>query len=258
MLQPVWTLVLAAAALAQSPDSGNIVRHGATATLSIDAARPLHAALALVENYGIEVNAEDPPYLYPGDLRYLTIASPEGDSNIRVLAPKGGRLEVSYPVSPDGRPLDIDGLIGRIVETYNRDFPFRYRLDRSHGAYTFIPVAARDGEGNLRPIAPLLDLDISIPVGYRGTEDALDMVGERLSAQVPVHIACCGSRANALVLHRRWSKPQPAMQGEAREVMAGLLRSAPIRYHWLVRYDPANSGWVIDVESVPPAPSRQR
>lgn len=111
-------MLCCASLLAQNPEAGHIERYGDRSTLTVDSPRPLDsAAITLAETYGIRVNVEDPPYLYKGDvLEFMEQISLSSRSHV---IPRGGRLEVSFASGPDRLPVDIPGLLQKLVDTAN-------------------------------------------------------------------------------------------------------------------------------------------
>ena len=95
----VALIAWAIAAAAQSPQSGQIIRSGQEAKLTVDSPRPLDsAAITLAQEFGIVMNAEDPQYLYSGDFKDVTAeVSRVPNPRRRILVPKGGKARGAVP-----------------------------------------------------------------------------------------------------------------------------------------------------------------
>lgn len=92
---------------------GRIEWHGDTAQLIAGGGWPLHvAALTLSSCLGISVSAEDPHYLWLGDL--LDVTAPQWlakHPDRHVYAAKPGKVSVSFRADDDGLPVDIAKLL---------------------------------------------------------------------------------------------------------------------------------------------------
>src|SRR5438477_83425 len=105
-----------ALAFAQNPEAGRVERNGDQATLIVECPRPVDsAAITLAQEFGIRVNVEDPPYV--------------------------------YSVRSDGIPTDIHGVVRKLAETANAQFPFGYRFDVDGNWFTLVPTHTRDRLG---------------------------------------------------------------------------------------------------------------
>ena len=98
------------------------------------------------------------------------------------LIPKGGRLEVQFGSRPDGAPEDMQGLLQRLVDRANEQFPFRYRLDVAGDSFSLVPTHTRDLLGHVVEIIPLLDRRITIPLGNRTVAETINLMTAQLSA----------------------------------------------------------------------------
>ena len=230
----------AIAASGQSSESGQIIRNGQEAVLTVDSPRPLDsAAITLAEEFGIATNAEDPQYLYSGDLKDVTAeVARVPNPRRRILVPKGGRLEVQFRVRPDGSPEDVRRLLQSMIDAANSQFPFAYRLDIDGDAFTFVPTRTRDGLGNVIDVTPLLDRRVTIPAGRRTVLETVKRMTDALSAQTGIHIGCCQAGVGGYP----WGMEEITFEARdepARVVLMRLIRSAPGRYYWLMRCDPS-------------------
>jgi hypothetical protein len=131
-------LLLAASGLgvtAQQSDLAIIERHGEHATLTVDTFRPLDAiATRLEEEFGLVVSAEDPFYMFSGDMIDISVEVPRVRSG--TLVPRRRRLEIHFSLkNSDGSPLDARELLKNVIDTANAHLPFAYRLDVDGGEF---------------------------------------------------------------------------------------------------------------------------
>src|SRR5882672_1014769 len=168
----------AAVAFAQSPEAGRIQRAGDRSKIIADSGRPLDsAAIALAATFGMNVSVEDPPYIFQGDVKDVTteVARTPNPSR-RVFIPKGGRLEVDFPVGADGFPSDGRELIDKLVQHANAQFPFAYRIQSNGRGYVLVPTRTRDAAGQIVEITPLLDRLVTIPFGTRTVAETANLM----------------------------------------------------------------------------------
>jgi hypothetical protein len=256
-----WFLTTAAV-WAQDPELGHIDISSHEAVLTVDSGRPLDSvAKTLAQRYGIIVNSEDAEYLYSGDMKDVTAEVVRTmRPGLRVFVPKGGHLEVRFPVKADGSPQDLRGLLQAVIDAANAQFPFAYRLDVDGDAYTFIPTTTRDAQGRVIGLPALLDRKITIPLGTRSIIEHARLMTDALSAQTGFHISCCQS----VIAGFPWGMDNIAFEARdepARSVLLRLIRSVRGRYYYLERCDPVSPGrptWCfINVQGFPPELSPQ-
>jgi len=111
---------------------GRIEWHGSTAQLVVAGSWPLHmAALTLSSCLGISVSAEDPRYLWLGDL--LDVTAPQfaaNHPNQHAYAAKPGKVVVSFEIGRDGLPIDTTKLLEDAVDQVNQQQPWHFRLQQ--------------------------------------------------------------------------------------------------------------------------------
>lgn len=229
---------------AQSPETGRIDREGDESTLIVDSPRPLDsAALTLARQFGILVSAEDPRYEYAGDIKDVTAeVSRFPNPTKRVLVPKGGRLAVRFPVTADGAPQDVRGLLQSLVDTANAQFPFSFRLDADGDAFAFVPTRSRDTQGHAIEVEPLLDRRVTIALATRSIAETANLMAAGLSAQTGLRVSCC----QGVVAGIPWGLKQIPFEAHdepARSVLKRLIASEGGAYFWLERCDPLPSTW---------------
>lgn len=252
----VTCLLATVAVWAQDPELGRVEVSSREAVLTVDSPRPLDsAAKTLAHRYGILINSEDPAYSYSGDMKDVTAETVRTmRPGLRVLVPKGGHLEVRFPVTPDGSPQDVRGLLQAVVDAANAQFPFAYRLDVDGDAYTFIPTTTRDAQGRVIGLPALLDRRITIPPGTRRILEHANLMTDALSAQTGFQISCCQGVAAGYP----WGMDTVAFEARdepARSVLLRLIRSVRGRHYYLVRCDPVSpgrpTGCFINVQGFP-------
>jgi hypothetical protein len=241
-------LWIAAVLLAQSPEEGQIRRAGSQSILTVNSPRPLDAAaMTLAQHFGIRVSVEDPPYIFQDDVKDVTaeVARTQNPPR-RVLIPKGGRLEITFPVGADGFPSDTRELLEKLVRQANAQYPFAYRLESTEGRYTLIPTRMRDALGNGIEITPLLDRRVTIPPGTRTIIETAALMADALSAQTGLRVSCC----QGVIAGYPWGMSKILFEAHdepARSVLTRLiaadLQGKPNHYYWLQRCDPLPSKW---------------
>ncbi len=237
----VGLLSWASAASAQNPEAGRVDRRGDQAVLIVDGARPLDsAAITLAQEFGIAVSVEDPPYVFRDDIKDVPAeVARTPNQRQRVLAPKGGRLEVRFALNSDGLPRDLPGLLRDLVAAANTQFPFAYRVDRAGARFTLVPTRTRDALGQVTEIMSLMDRRVTIPPGVRSIAESARLMAEALSAQTGRRVDCC----QAYVAGIPWGMAEIAFQATdepARNVLTRLIAAASPdrsdRVHWLQRF----------------------
>ncbi len=255
-------LIATAAVWARDPGLGRIDVSSHEAVLTVDAPRPLDsAAKTLAQKYGIVINSEDAEYLYSGDMKDVTAETARSmRPGLRVLIPRGGRLEVHFPIEDDGSPRDLRGLLQAVIDAANARFPFAYRLDVEGDTYTFVPTATRDAQGRVISLPALLDRKITIPPGTRSIVEHAQLMSDALSAQTGFRVSCCQSAIGGYP----WGMERVAFEARdepARSVLRRLIRSVNGRWYYLERCDPVSAGhttWCfINVVGLAPKQSPQ-
>ena len=217
--------IVAGTIWAQDPELGRIEISSLDAVLTVDSPRPVDsAAKTLAQRYSLIVNAEDPPY-FSGD-----------------HVPKGGRIEVHFPVTQEGSPRDVRGLLQAVVDAANSHFPFAYRLDVSGLTSTFVPANA------------LLDRKVVIPRGTRKIIDHVKLMTDSLSAQTGFQVSCC----QAVIAGYPWGMENVTFEAQdesARSVLLRLIAETKGRYYYLQRCAPVSPGrqtfCFINLQAVP-------
>jgi hypothetical protein len=241
-------------AAAQSPESGQIVRHGEESTLIVDHPRPLDAAaITLAEQFHILVNVEDPQYLYKDDIRDVTAeVSRVPNAPKRIIAPKGARLEVRFRARPDGSPQDAAQLLQDLIANANARLPFTYRLDNDGGVLSIVPSTTRDQDGRGIQAISLLDRTVEIPAGTRTLVEHAKLITAALEQHTGGHVSCCQGAIAGLP----WGLTKAnfaATREPARQALNRMFRIEPGagRSHWLMRCDPGLAWCFINLQTPP-------
>jgi hypothetical protein len=231
---------------AQSTECAQITINGDEATLVADSIRPLDSiANKLAQHYGILISAEEPQYLYPGDMEDVRLADPDWSAahpKAHYLVPKRRWVEIRFPVLSSGTPRDVNQLLQQIVQTANAQLRFAYRLDVDGEFSTFVPTQTRTADGAVIEAIPLLDRRVSIPSGTRSIAESANLMADSLSSQTGLRVNCCQS----MVAGIPWGMKEAQFEARdepARKILERLIRLdqqsevANSRKYWLQRCD---------------------
>ena len=241
-------LPLIVAASSNNPEAGTISVSGSVAILRVESPRPLDsAAVTVAETYHWVINAEDPPYACADDLKDISSSQfRQAYPGRKLLIPKGGALEVSYRVPPNGEPLNPEPVLRQIVSTYNSHFPFRYRVETQGDVYSFVPEVGRNSACKPVSIARLLDMRMSIPKTATDAQDMFTLLGRALSKTTGLHVSCgFGIFDNGLA---QTPVVVEATGERARDVLLRMTKSIGYRMQWLERSDPTDGVWMINMQ----------
>lgn len=206
-----WALALCTLAAGQgaSPNPGfwdraNLELTDGTVSVRANDPRPLAQAIeAIRQEYGWEVDYEDPPY-ESQDLADNTdprwrIAHPQARGVTRV---GGGLFATRFDLAKDmrsGSPEE-ERVLGKVVADYNASGnPGRFMLKKEGvDRFAIVGTGIRDSSGNARPVTPVLDGQVSLPPQERTVIDTIKLVSQAISAKssykvdigtVPVNLA---------------------------------------------------------------------
>jgi hypothetical protein len=185
---------------------GHIEWHGDTAQLIAGGSRTLHmAALTLSSCLGISVSAEDPHYIWLGDL--LDVTAPQWAAqhpDRHVYAAKPGKVALSFEVGHDGQPVDTTKLLEDAVDQVNQQRPWHFRLQQDarqgHSFFTFVPTASHNESGQLEEVNSWLDDRITIPATTAPVMTIASTLAEELTSHTGYHFYCC----QVLVAGQAW------------------------------------------------------
>jgi len=249
---------------AQNPNDGASVKgNGDEVTLRAESWDPvLTIGRTLADRYGINVSVEAPKWAFPGDTEDVAVADPafsEQHDNIHYDIMKRHAIEVRFSTSGNRRPDDVARLLRQLADAANREMPYGYRLDVNGGDYALVPTRTRNSNGDLEDVLPLLDRNVTIPLGTRSIAEHANLMADELRKQTGLHIGCC----QALVAGVPWGMAEVRFEADnkpAREVLKWLIlieqqvnSQASSRHpnydHWVVSCDGTGTPWCfIEVE----------
>ncbi len=235
---------------------GRIEWHGAAATLVAAGTRPLDmAALTLSTCLGIYISFEDPQYRYLGDL--LDVTAPQWSAqhpNDHVYAARPGKVEVTFPVLPDGSPADTARLLEETAQQVNQQQPYAYkvyvRTVPNKALYSFVPTRTHDENGVLKDVPAYLDTSITIPLQTNHIADLASAMAAQITESSGLQFYCC----QALVAGVPWggrSITYQANQIPARDVLEDLIVKNGATESYSLGCEPLDKRFCfIDVHSV--------
>jgi hypothetical protein len=243
---------------AQNPnDCASVKENGDEVTLRAESWDPVQTiGRTLADRYGINVSVEAPKWAFPGDTEDVAVADPalsEQHDNIHYDMMKRHAIEVRFSTSENRHPDDVARLLRQVADAANREMPYRYRLDVSGGDYALVPTRTRNSNGDLEDVLPLLDRNVTIPLGTRSIAEHANLMADELSKQTGLHIGCC----QALVAGVPWGMAQVRFEADnksAREVLKWLMLTEqqansqassrhPDYDHWVVSCDGTGAPW---------------
>jgi len=243
---------------AQSPnDCASVKENRDEVTLRAESWDPvLNIGRTLADRYGISVSVEAPKWAFPGDTEDVAVADPafsEQHDNIHYDIMKRHAIELRFSTSGNKHPDDVARLLRQVADAANREMPYGYRLDVSGGDYALVPTRTRNSNGDLEDVLPLLDRNVTIPLGTRSIAEHASLMADELSKQTGLHIGCC----QALVAGVPWGMAKIRFEADnkpAREVLKWLILTEqqansqasswhPNYDHWVVRCDGTGAPW---------------
>jgi hypothetical protein len=221
--------------------------------LSVNDPRPVAEAVKqLQEKYGWIITYEDPRLSNESDLLDETDpkyrqAHPGGR---RALAPKGGRLEVDYFVSPvTGKPENPGALLQLLLNAHAASAnPGRFELKQTGQIFHVIPSQIKDASGRWVHQTSILDIPITFPEKERSVFETLETVTRSLSSASQMRIVIGTIPLNLFV---RLRTTQSASSEPAREALIRTLESTNRKFSWRLLYDPGMKMFALNVRSVP-------
>ena len=180
--------LLAAAEIAPAQTGVDIRVQGTRATVTVEAARPLHAvALTLTREYDWPVTFEESVTLYPADGVDSTRSSSIGGPPYPHL---GRRLEFSYDLAPGGAaPEDPAAVLQTALDAHDQaGLPGRYNLVGTANYFHIVPTARRDETGSWEPERSALDLLVSLQGRGRTPDAVLRELRRLVSANTGIEI----------------------------------------------------------------------
>jgi hypothetical protein len=244
-------------------DCASVKENGDEVTLRAESWDPvLTISRTLADRSGINVSVEAPKWAFPGDTEDVAVADPvfsEQHDNIHYDIMKRHAIEVRFSTSGNRNPDDVARLLRQVADAANREMPYGYRLDVSGGDYALVPTRTRNSNGDLEDVLPLLDRNVTIPLGTRSIAEHANLMADELSKQTGLHIGCC----QALVAGIPWGMAKVRFEADnkpAREALKWLILTEqqansqassrhPDYDHWVVSCDGTGAPWCfIEVE----------
>ena len=250
---------------AQNPNEcASVTENGDEVTILAKSWDPVfNIGRTLADRYGISVSVEAPKWAFPSDTEDVAVADPEFSEqhhNIHYDIMKRHTVEVRFSTSGNRHPDDVVQLLRKVADAANEEMPYGYRLDASGGDYALVPTRTRNSNGDLEDVLPLLDRNVTIPLGTRSIAEHAKLMADELSKQTGLHVGCC----QALVAGVPWGTAQVSFEADnkpARQVLKQLMvaeqkansessATHPYYDHWVVRCDGTGAPWCfIEVES---------
>jgi hypothetical protein len=155
------------------------------ATVSVDAARPLSAAVeALEKRYGWVVTYEDPALVYAGDIKDVTwsVRKNYDEGPPRFFGVVGGPFDFSYTIPADARGPNEMAVLGDLLDAYHASaYPGVFGLVRTGPIVHVVPTMRKNVSGELEAQSSLLDTRISLTDADRTAYEALIAIVEAVS-----------------------------------------------------------------------------
>src|SRR5260370_41750996 len=100
-------------------------------------------------------------------------------------------IEVRFSLSGSRHAYDVARLLRQVADAVKREMPYGYRLYVRGGDYALVPTRTRNSNGDLEDVLPLLDRNVTIPLGTRSIAEHANLMADELSKQTGLHIGCC-------------------------------------------------------------------
>ena len=162
-------------------------------TIAVDQLpRPLaRAAEELEHKYGVLINYEDPPYVFPQDIDDLTARGAvhqNGPNPHHILVPAAGSLTLSTSLIPNRNRVTTDeakGLVANLLEAYHTSGNIgTFTSSQTDDVFTIFPAQYRGRTGAIQDIKPILSTPISIEPQTVTTAKALEILFTKINDAV--------------------------------------------------------------------------
>lgn len=226
-----------------------VERKARSATVKVNSPRPLAQALAAIrENYGWQIDYEDPPYASEPDLVDITNAQwrarNPGAPGVKGIA--GGSFECEYDESDD---LETAGgkerVLRKIVSDYNRSkHPGRFIVrSEGNGLFAIIGSVIKRGSRD-EDIVPVLDTRVSVPSEERTAGATVSAILEAVANKTNEKLVLGTIPTN---LFSQAKVTTGAENIEARALLRQALDATGRPLHWRLLYDPFTTKYVLNV-----------
>lgn len=208
--------------------------------------------------YGVIVSVESPRWAFPFDTENVADADPIWSSqhnNAHYLLMKRHSLELQFVL-----PIDVPRLLHQLVDAANKEMSYAYHLDVNDGEYAVVPTKTLNSAGQSEDVQPLLDHQVTVPLGQRSIAAHAELMAKQLSQQTGLHVSCCQS----VVAGIPWGMQVISFEAHdqpARQVVRTLIHLEdeqnskspghhPSYNHYSVNCDGTGAPWCfIEVES---------
>ena len=224
--------------------------------LSVNDPRPVAlAAETLEKKYGWIVTYEDPPFAHESDLVDVTekvrrdLDKFKPGEAPRVFIPKGGELTLEYDIDPaTQRPAAADLVIQQLLDTYNKEHPGAFRLERD-GQRMHIIGSAKNEEGVWTSHQSVLEAVITIPPQKRTGLTLLEAFCAAVSeaSHTPVLIGMA-----PLNMFARYESEAGAKDQKARDFFVNEIdrMTGRPRLSWRLLYDSRMKAYFLNIHVV--------
>jgi hypothetical protein len=217
-------------------DSARIEHFGNMATLTINSGRPLaSASLALENKYGLQINYEDPPFLDVQDLHDVTdLVSRSPSPNRRVIVPKGGVLDLKFPISA-GMPENPADLLRSLLEAHNQKMnPGIFHIIQHGSTYTIAPQGVQNKKNEFVSQKSPLDTRIDLPILEGNLITIIKMITQKVTISSGVNIVI------GMVPDNLFSQTSASLgnySGTARDLLQSAIDSTGRKMAWRLLCD---------------------
>lgn len=226
-----------------------VERQARSATVKANSARPLAQALAAIrEEYGWQIDYEEPPYASEPDLVDVTNAQwrarNPGAPGVKGIA--GGSFESEYEVSDDLETArGKERVLHKIVTDYNRSKnPGRF-IVRAEGNGRFAIIGSFIKRGSRdEAIIPVLDTRVSVRLEERTAEAAVSAILQAVTNRTKSKLVL-GTVPTNLFLQAKVTTGGENI--EARALLRETLDATGRPLHWRLLYDPFTAKYVLNV-----------
>jgi hypothetical protein len=226
-----------------------VERKARSATVKANSARPLAQALAAIrEEYGWQIDYEDPPYASEPDLVDITNAQwrarNPGAPGVKGIA--GGSFESEYDESDNLETAAAkEKVLHKIVSDYNRSKnPGRF-IVRAEGNGRFAIVGSVIKRGSRdEAIIPVLDTRVSVRLEERTAGASVSAILQAVTNQTKLKLVL-GTVPTNLFLQAKVNVGGENVR--ARYLLRQTLDATGRTLHWRLLYDPITTKYVLNV-----------
>jgi hypothetical protein len=226
-----------------------VERKARSATVKANSARPLAQALAAIrEEYGWQIDYEDPPYASEPDLVDITNAQwrarNPGAPGVKGIA--GGKFESEYD---EGDDLEIasgkERVLQKVVSDYNRSQnPGRF-IVRAEGTGGFAIIGSVIKRGSHdEDVLPVLDTRVSVELQERTAEAAVSAILQAVANGTNSKLVI-GTVPTNLFLQAKVTVGGDNV--EARSLLRQTLDATGRPLHWQLLYDPTTGKYFLNI-----------